>query len=420
MKAKIHRSRSQRLFLLVALFCVALLPKTMQACRIAATPSASLATIANANNAFGLKLYQALIHDKANQNQFFSPVSIFSALAMTSEGAAGNSLQIFRETLGLPNAATAREGLKEMFASLSSQNAPYALAVANAIWPEATAELQKEFVETVKNVYFGESKPLDFKGKAEASRKVINAWVEQQTRNRIKNLLPEGSIDASVSMVLTNAIYFKGKWKSEFDKTLTSKQPFKLEDGTDVQADLMHLPHGQGKLKYAEVNGAQWVQLPYQGDDLSMVILLPKGKKITQLEQKFDVAQWENARKQLQLADVNVWLPKFKMEIGGSIKTQLGQVGMAPLFGASDFSRMFAQGGDFYISDVFHKAFVEVNEEGTEAAAATAVVVKECSAMPHDEPVIYNFRADHPFMFMIQQNATGNILFMGKVMNPTK
>lgn len=377
-------------------------------------------TVSEANNAFAFKLYRELTKPQSQhgKGQFFSPFSIFVALSMTGEGLSGQSLETLRAAMGLPDEATLHAGLMEIGKALNAKDLPYAMALANAIWPNAGTALRPKFLETIREIYLGESKPLDYQADAEGSRKVINAWVEKLTRERIKNLLPSGSLDSDTRMVLTNAIYFKGSWAQEFDKTLTSDQPFVRDGLPPVNVPLMYRPAGETHLRYVVHDGTQILELPYKGDDLSMVIMLPESGKMAKLESKLDAVEWDNVRKTLRPQLVNVRLPRFKMTIGGSIREQLMDIGLGSLFAGGDFSRMFADNGGYAISDVFHKAFVEVNEEGTEAAAATAVVVKCTDAMGSFDPII-DFRADHPFVFMIQQRSTGNILFMGKVTDPS-
>ncbi len=407
------------LFSLLALVCFAF-PFRSQACSLMRPAKQTpLEVVSGASNQFGFQLYHQMTAGKANENQFMSPFSVFAALSMTSEGAGGATLELLRKTLGLPDSETLHAGLAALGQALSPADAPYALAVANAIWPEKTAKLAPEFVATIEKVYHGASKPLDFKNASEAARQTINTWVEQRTNNRIKDLIPAGAVDASTVMVLTNAIFFKGKWKNEFDKKNTQDQPFTLEDGKEVKAPLMYQPSSEENLlSYADLDGIQALQLPYKGDDLSMVILLPERGDMAKLEKSLDDAFWNVVSGSMRPAQVNVWLPRFKMELGGSIKPQLEAMGMGPLFQAGDFSRMFTSGSGYAVSDVIHKAFVEVNEEGTEAAAATAVIMWETDAMVEEPDPIYDFRADHPFIFMIQHNASKSILFMGKVMKP--
>jgi serpin B len=395
---------------LLAMLCAIMVPSTSHA-----TTASPEQVVADASNAFGFKLYGKIAAEHPATNQFMSPISVFAALAMTSEGTANESLKILSKTLGLPETAVLHAGITALARMLNRADAPYALALANAIWPDKSCHLQPTFQATIQKVYGGASMPQDFTQNAETARKTINAWVAQKTNDRIQDLLPLGSIDAMTRMVLTNAIYFKGKWKNEFDKALTSDQPFTVADGKKVMVPLMHMPAAQSACRYAELDGMQVLQLPYQGDELSMVVLLPQLGGMEKLEAGLDAGKWATIGQSLYHAQVNVWLPRFKMKVGGSIKQPLGDMGMAPLFQGADFSRMFLEDMPLAISDVIHKAFVEVNEEGTEAAAATAVIVTETDAM---EPITVDFRADHPFLFMIQHNATKSVLFMGKVMNP--
>ncbi len=417
---KVFHSPRRILLLLMALLCIAL-PFHSQACPVTSPVKMTpLEVVAGASNKFGFQFYEKIAAQNPAGNQFMSPISVWAALSMTSEGAAGSTLQLLSKALGLPETTVLHAGIAELSKALARADAPYALAVANAIWPEKTSKINPEFLATIKKVYHGASTPLDFQRQSEASRQKINTWVEKQTNNRIKDLLPEGSIEPSTRMVLTNAIFFKGKWKREFDKKFTQEQPFFLEDGKQVKAQLMHLPNNEAaQLRYTEIDGIQALQLPYKGDDLSMVILLPARGTMSKLEKSLDAARWTQISNAMDEQQVNVWLPRFKMEIGGSIKPALSAMGMGAMFQDADFSRMFMGGGDFAVDDVIHKAFVEVNEEGTEAAAATAVVARTTSAGMDSPKTIVNFRADHPFIFMIQHNASKSILFMGKVMNPS-
>jgi serpin B len=380
-----------------------------------AQPTPAMSAVSKANNEFGFKLYAQISGKDRSQNQFMSPMSVFAALAMTSEGLAGESLKTIRDAMGLPDEATLHAGLQALSKELNPADAAYAMALANAIWPEKSFTLQPEFLRTIETIYGGASVPQNYKASPEAARKTINAWVEQKTHDRIKDLIPAGALDVMTRMVLTNAIYFKGTWATVFNKESTMDQPFTLEDGQKVNVPLMFQPRLY--TQYSEVDGVQALQLPYKGGALSMMILLPKQGKMAKLEEGLDAAYWARITETMRNQEVHVWLPRFKMELGGSIKPQLSAVGLAPLFVDADFSRMFKENVPFAISDVIHKAFVEVNEEGTEAAAATAVIVAETTSAG-GERMIQNFRADHPFIFMIQHNASKSILFMGKVMNP--
>ncbi|MFN8396405.1 MAG: serpin family protein [Bacteroidia bacterium] len=405
---------------LLAALTLLLLARPMFACdlpTVEPTVNPDVRTVSDANNAFAFKLYNELTKNKANMGQFFSPFSIFCALSMTSEGLAGKSLDDLRKGMGLPDEEALHSGLIGIGSSLTAKNLPYAMALANAMWPNASTKIKPDFIATIRSAYLGESKPLDFMKQPDASRKTINGWVSKMTHDRINDLLPVGSITSDTRMVLTNAIYFKGSWASEFDKTLTRQQPFMRDGQSAVQVPLMHKPADGIQMAYTEYNGTQVLEIPYKGDDLSMIVMLPKSGKIGQLESQLSASEWTKIRKSMTDHEVDLRLPKFKMALGGSIKPQLIAVGLGGLFEDGDFSRMFEQGGNYSVSDVLHKAFVEVNEEGTEAAAATAVVIVEESA--HEPEEVIDFRADHPFLFMIQQRSTGNILFMGKVTDPS-
>jgi len=243
----------------------------------------------------------------------------------------------------------------------------------------------------------------------ELSRKIINTWVEEQTNNKIKDLIPQGMITPLTRLVLTNAIYFKGTWAIQFDPTDTKKQDFRVNSEKTVQADMMSLT--EEEFNYTETDDLQILELPYKGDELSMLILLPK-ENLNKIELTLEnLEQW---RSSLRERELNIYIPKFKFETKYFMSKDLKEMGMPTAFGeGADFSGMT---GDkkLFISQVIHQAFVEVNEEGTEAAAATALTMVESAVT---KPTL--FKADHPFIFIIQQKETGNILFIGRVNDPT-
>jgi serpin B len=255
---------------------------------------------------------------------------------------------------------------------------------------------------------------VDFVTETEKTRQKINRWVEDKTNDKIKNLIPEGALNAMTRLVLTNAIYFKGDWASQFDKDDTEDADFFVSPEKTVTASLMYQKE---EFKYAENELLQILQLPYKGDDLSMLVLLPKEKiGLADLEKELTADKLTEWQKRMYEQEIEVYLPKFKMTSQFSLSETLKKMGMSDAFdpGKADFSGMTGN-KDLFISAVLHKAFVEVNEKGTEAAAATGVMMQLSMAL--DEPV---FRADHPFIFMIQDNKTGSILFVGRVMDPTK
>ncbi len=259
---------------------------------------------------------------------------------------------------------------------------------------------------------------MDFKHASEAVRATINQWVAAQTADKIKDLLPPGILTPATRLVLTNAIYFKGDWQSQFDKAQTREEDFHLSAAQTVKAPLMHL---QGRFSYFNGGTFQALELPYKSGDLSMIVLLPNDPAgLPALEQSLTAASARQWLSQLQpAAKVILTLPSFKMTEKFELNNALAALGMRQAFerGAADFSALTGK-RDFWISAAIHKAYIDVNEEGTEAAAATGIVMRSM-AMTRPEPPIV-FRADHPFLFLIRDNRSGEILFMGRVADPAK
>ena len=289
------------------------------------------------------------------------------------------------------------------------------LAQANGLWAQKDYKFRKEYFDLVTQNYGAGVENLDFKGATEEARKTINAWVEKQTKDKVKELLTPGIITQLTRLVLTNAIYFKGEWETQFEKGKTKNEAFTMADGTKADVPTMH---GKLEASYGEGEGFQMLELPYKGRELSMVVYLPnKADGIAELEGKLTAGDFA-ARKfggelwRLHSREVEVALPKFKMTSEFRLDETLKAMGMKDAFGDADFSGMTG-GKELSIGAVVHKAYVEVNEEGTEAAAATAVVMEGRAATA--VPV---FRADHPFLFVIRDVRTGSVLFMGRVMDP--
>jgi serpin B len=369
--------------------------------------------VVNGNNWFAFDLYGQL--REKDGNLFFSPYSISTALAMTYAGARGNTEKQMAETLRF---GVKGDALHKTFGELvkalnqAGDKGPYQLAVANALWGQQDYQFLDAFTTLVEKSYGAGLNRLDFQKQTEAARQTINRWVEDQTQEKIKDLLKPGVLDPLTRLVLTNAIYFKGNWASQFKKDATQDAPFTLADGKKVNVPMMFQ---KGDFKYGGNNVCQILELPYEGDDLSMLVLLPKAAGgLTALEKGLSpewLAKWA---KPLRKQEVQVYLPKFTMTSEFGLKDVLVKLGMKDAFnaGAADFSGMDGS-KELFISAVVHKAFVDVNEEGTEAAAATAVVVGTTAMM---EPTV--FRADRPFVFLIRDNKTGSILFIGRVANP--
>ena len=387
---------------------------------VATTPSpvsGSGESVVAANNRFALDLY-ARLADEEDGNIFFSPFSISSALAITWEGARGNTADEIRAVFHFPDdPAVMREEFAATMAGINSGSSAYTLRTANALWAEQTYPFLPEYISTAGRYYSADTTNLDFITKPEESRVTINTWVEEQTGEKIKDILPEGSIDPLTRLVITNAIYFKGTWVKQFDEEKTTEETFRTGTGTIIRVPMMQRTDKDAVYGYAETDVLQVLSMPYESDsgkELSMLVLLPKGDDLTAVG--LDAESLSDLQQNLTSRRVMVYFPKFTLETKYSLPPTLSVMGMPTAFtGAADFSGMDGT-RNLFIDDVIHQAFVEVNEEGTEAAAATAGIIK-LSSMPVEEPVPV-FRADHPFIFLIQDDETGNILFMGRVTNP--
>jgi serpin B len=299
-------------------------------------------------------------------------------------------------------------------------NAPqkeYELNVADALWAQKDENFLESYLKQVQSAYGAGFHTVDFKSSPDGVRSTINRWVEQQTRDKIKDLLPSGTVTARTRLVLTNAIYFKGTWVNTFDKKDTHTDAFHVSSSQSVQAPLMHR---SGEYRYFDGGTFQMLELPYKGQRLAMLVVLPrKTDGLAELEDSFTaeaVAQW--IAKLSFAHKVILTLPRFTMtqrfELGGT----LAGMGMPLAFSrGADFSGMTGRPG-FFISAAIHKAFVDVNETGTEAAAATGVIMMGMAARQEPPPII--FKADHPFLFMIRDTSSGSILFLGRVTDPTK
>jgi len=371
--------------------------------------------LAGSNTAFALDLYAQL--KIADGNLFFSPYSISACLAMTYAGARGNTATQMAQTLRF---ATNQNQLAVSFGQLQKQlndeqtKQAFELNIANGIWAQKEHPLLPAYLSVARDQYRANLQQADFRTHAEAARVAINDWVSEQTKGKISNLIQPGLLAPATRLVLVNAIYFKGRWASEFDKQNTIKSPFSIAPAQTVVVPFMNIT---ADFKYAEVEGLQVLELPYAGNDLAMVILLPgetDGLKTVE-GQLASLDRWlAHAREQ----KVELLLPKFKLAAQFSLAKNLTEMGLSDAFSPqADFSGMDGE-RDLYISAVVHKAFVEVNEEGTEAAAATGVVMRSMAVMrPRPTPV---FRADHPFIFLIRDSRSGSILFLGRMVDPTR
>jgi serpin B len=370
--------------------------------------------VVKANNIFAYDLYRK--YASGEGNIFFSPYSIENALAMTYEGAVGKTAEEMLSVLHFPGDENARRnGFQSVNNGINWEDKSYKLSTANALWAQKDYPFRADYFATTSRYYGGNVTNLDFAGDTENSRLTINKWVEEQTNNKIKDLIPAGGVDAITRLVLTNAIYFKGNWLIQFNKNNTKEKDFRASPERIVKARMMSLSGEKAVFRYGETDALQILELPYAGRELSMLLLLPKGDDIKPLENSLtgDLSAWENTMEERQ---VDVFLPSFKFETKYNMAKTLKEMGMSTAFSEdADFSGMTGK-KDLFISEVIHQAYVDVNEEGTEAAAATAVIMKLSAVM--DKPKVPVFNADHPFIFLIRENASGNILFMGRVSDP--
>lgn len=369
-------------------------------------------SIIDANARFAMDLYKKVKEESKGENIFMSPFSISTALAMTYSGAQGDTEKQMARTLhfNLPQSQ-----IHPAFSALQAEtqsSKEYALAIANRLWGQKGYPFNQDFLEHINAQYQGGFETVDYKNDPEGSRKIINQWVETKTRDKIKNLLASRDITALTRLILTNAIYFKGNWVAQFDPKKTIQANFALEDGKMVTAPLMMQT---GNFNYLEAAKFQLLELPYAGHRLAMLVLLPrKGVALADVEQLLTPENLRAWRASMEMDQVRVFLPRFKTESRFVLNDPLVALGMKDAFdeNLADFSGIMGK-KDLYISKVIHKAFVDVNEEGTEAAAATAVVMSTKSISL--DPV---FRADHPFVFTILDKQSGSILFLGRLMNP--
>ena len=387
-------------------------------------------------NAFGHELHRRLT--KGDASTFFSPFSIEAALGMTSVGARGATLEEMQKTLHL--SADPHPAFGALINHLNRATRPlptradqpdstplklvkrgYELVTANAIWAMKGYPWRKEFMDLTRKHYGSGVVETDF-GKPREARAQINSWVETETRKKIRDLIPDGVLSPLTRMVLTNAIYFKSAWLHPFEKTSTKDALFTRADDTKVDVPLMTQT---GSFEYGEFDigltrrpdPVQVLELPYSGNELSMLVFLPKNaSSVDRLVQALTGKTLANVA--MKHERVNVSLPRFKVETTYSLKPALIDLGMKAAFADADFTGMHTNSEHLFITHVLHKAFVDVNEDGTEAAAATAVVVGREIVSANPQPK--EFRADRPFVFAIRDNATNTTLFLGRYCGPVK
>ncbi len=381
----------------------------------ATTPNVQ--AVVNANTQFAVNLY-ARLRRSSTGNLFFSPASLSTSLAMTWAGAKGETAEQMARVLQFP---LPQEKLHRAFAVLRAnwaapgEKAKYQLSVANRIWGQVGFDFVPKFLAVARDHYGAEPAQVDFVGQGERARWRINDWVEHETQGKIRDLIAPGMLDSLTRLVLTNATYFKGEWSEPFPKNATQVAPFHLSGREQTDVSLMDQ---KGEFRYWAGDGLNALKLPYRNVDLAMVVLLPDAvEKLPDLEAKLSAPNLSRWLSELRTREVQVYLPRFELTSQFALAEALKAMGTTRVFGPAeaDLSGMSREKG-LYLSTVIHKAVVEVNEEGTEAAAATETDFKKSEPPFSADPVI--FRADHPFVFLIRDERTGSVLFLGRLVNP--
>ncbi|XP_034035252.1 leukocyte elastase inhibitor-like [Thalassophryne amazonica] len=378
-----------------------------------------MSTVSNSNSVFILDLFHILSQANPGKNILISPLSISSAMAMVFLGAKGKTADQMKQALSFHGKTDVHPTFQQLTSDINAPSTSYNLKMANRIYGEKTSNFLPEFLEATRKFYQADMKPVDFIGAAEECRAEINSWVEQQTEQKIKDLLKPGTVRGDTRLALVNAVYFKGNWKNRFSEAETKEMPFKINKNVTKPVQMMYqmkkLPYN-----YIEDDKLQILELPYVEEELSMFILLPEestdgSDPLLKLEKELTLEKLEEWTKRDNMdvhLEVLVHLPKFKLEDEYELNDPLSQVGMSDVFGSgADLSGMNGAGG-LFLSTVAHKTFMEVKEEGTEAAAATAGIIAMC--MLREE----HFTADHPFLFFIRHNKSKAILFLGTFSSP--
>nr|XP_033791189.1 serpin B10-like [Geotrypetes seraphini] len=415
--------------------------------------------LSKANNAFALDMHKQFAKADETKNIFFSPCSIITALGMVFQGARGNTATQMAEVLHFTNAQedesateaivpfdpcvmeqqaqkpdyripvpkpgnvnTTRilQGFQELYSEINKPNSNYLLRTANNLYANQYYTFRNEYLELMETYFHAKPQTVNFATAAEDARKEINRWVENQTDNKIKDLLPEGSVNSLTTLVLANAVYFKGKWENKFQKSLTKERIFRLSKTTSKPVQMMY-KKDKYNIYHDDSLETMILEMPYDNNGLSLFIMLPNeihdnSTGLEKLESELTLEKLLECTSPnvMEKVTVEVYLPKFKLEEANDLRETLSLMGMSDVFSQdkANLSGM-STGNDLYLSKVFHKAFVEINEEGTEAAAATGATV-----MRRSREITVKFQADHPFLFFIIKKKTNTILFNGRCCRP--
>jgi len=371
--------------------------------------------IEDSNKYFSIKLYDHVAHNN-NNNVVVSPFSIQSVLSMVLSGAAGETANQIRFGLSLPEDKFLHSGLSDILTSMGDKSENYTLKAVNRLYIQNGFHLRPRFLAFNQRTYQAVPETVDFQ-EVEKARQAINTWVREETNQKIEELISPGVLTPLSRLVLINALYFKGTWVEAFDKADTRKKNFHTNNGQVVSVDMMHKIGG---FNYRELHqlDAKRLMIPYKGDRLSMTIILPNKKDgLQKLEERLrsvDLSEIFNQKTAMQR--VSFSLPKFKIDSTHDLKDPLTKIGIQHMFDQknADFSGM-SEAKELFVSHMIQKAFIEVNEEGSEASAATGAAMRVRAGIP-TKPL--QFTCDHPFLFMIKDHLTGVILFSGKITNP--
>ncbi len=369
--------------------------------------------VTHRNNQFALDFYRQVSSDA---NIFFSSISMYVAFSILYEGALGNTAAEIRQVFGLEPDDTARHNLMaQTISTLNRKDSHATLNVANALWIADLFEPSESYLDIARKTYLASSQTVDFTDPNDSVKR-INQWASDNTNEKITEVLDGNAVGGDTIMVINNAIYFKGTWVTQFAEEDTLESDFWTDGEDSVRADFMHV---EGTFDYARSDGAHVLRLPYEGDRLSMLVILPEDQNgITSLEESISTDMLERWQDGLSPETVIVKMPKFTAKINYDLKPLLRNMGMIDAFDEFNANLWgLVSGGigrNMFVSDAFHDSFIDVNEEGTEAAAVTTIII----AIESAEPIQY-FTADHPFIFIIQDDESGSILFMGKISDPT-
>lgn len=369
--------------------------------------------IVKGNNCFCFKFYSDLAR-KEKGNLLFSPFSVYTAFAMVYEGASGKTKEEMETVFNFVKEGSERRGpWAKLLDRINKKGKDYQLFTANALWIQKDFKVLPDYTTTIEKFYKGMVSNIDFFGATERSRQTINKWVEEKTNNKIKELFRPGTLNQLTRLVLTNAIYFKGEWLKQFEKEDTKEEDFWVSKERSVKVPMMRIIGQNARFNYAETEGLQILEMDYKGNDISMIVLLPKGD-IELLEKSLTEENLRNWISRLREERIDVYFPKFKITKRYTLNDIVQEMGAKSAFipGKADFSKINGT-KELYIQIAVHQAFIEVNEEGTEAGGATGIGIGITAV-----PIKKVFRADHPFIFIIQEKETETILFLGKVVNP--